>query len=1014
MFHFYKQPNCTIPIVKRASLNIVDRKVTNDYQRPRGNLSDIIIDDKRTYKPPSPRRKIRPEDINIRPRVLPDSAKGRLTNEERVQYSKEIQDAADKYAMIGEKVITKLFQVQVNDPKDVEYINKRSKLMATGLTKEEADNILISTFRAQYKTKKAVDLSRMDVAVPEAISIIKQILGSGMVEVRDIAQSVDILNDSLLNNNLQNEDIINVLNLLASRPELRVDRGVEPSVYEPVSILSNIVVGDRPDQVTENNRSKPVSPNLLSITSAKERVAKINDIINKTRDLIKRNREKLKEEEAEETDLIIPMEDFLDSDYVPSTTFSTKTIDPLEEEFEEEFEEEEKYASPVEQTFEEEFEEEEEKEEEENPIIVKFTEDVRKLIDEGGSVNKLINTYKNDLTADTIMAILRKVALENQISEEEIKNIEDDIRQNIDVELIKLVPDIEFFEPVRGMNKNQNMQLLLNHVVEEEKKQEDEAIALFNETLKRVTVKSQRNLLNQKLKQTIKLMTANQSKQQKLLMNVKPNKSEIIKNVKASKAELEKLDKEIKKVVGETIIRTIEEEKEEEENPIIVKFTEDVRKLIDEGGSVNKLINTYKNDLTDDTIMAILRKVALDNQISEEEIKNIEDQIRQSIDVELIKLVPNIEFFEPVRGMNKNQNMQLLLNHVVEEEKKQEDEAIALFNETLKRVTVKSQRNLLNQKLKQTIKLMTANQSKQQKLLMNVNPNKSEIIKNAKASKAELEKIDKEIKKVAEKMTEDITKEALEEVRTEESEKQRPAGPKPSTVEEKKEEEPAKPFNQNKEMIEFIKTFLIDKLTQSKLAKKKKDNLIEIVDTLGKSPLKNPANYLRNILDRDVEKNKPPILTKGYVDTIVFPIFKTLEDNFNLEAYRTNKDKTSSLSAVAHANRSMWHDNRRGAHIAINALGRHIYPKYKGKEPISSEFSRSSSRPRYTPTPNPKKEKEEEKKGDGMKKRGRPKKEKKEKQNRKPSDWILFVKSVAKSQGLKYGDALKVASLMKK
>jgi len=814
MFHFYKQPNCTIPIVKRASLNIVDRKVTNDYQRPRGNLSDIIIDDKRTYKPPSPRRKIRPEDINIRPRVLPDSAKGRLTNEERVQYSKEIQDAADKYAMIGEKVITKLFQVQVNDPKDVEYINKRSKLMATGLTKEEADNILISTFRAQYKTKKAVDLSRMDVAVPEAISIIKQILGSGMVEVRDIAQSVDILNDSLLNNNLQNEDIINVLNLLASRPELRVDRGVEPSVYEPVSILSNIVVGDRPDQVTENNRSKPVSPNLLSITSAKERVAKINDIINKTRDLIKRNREKLKEEEAEETDLIIPMEDFLDSDYVPSTTFSTKTIDPLEEEFEEEFEEEEKYASPVEQTFEEEFEEEEEKEEEENPIIVKFTEDVRKLIDEGGSVNKLINTYKNDLTADTIMAILRKVALENQISEEEIKNIEDDIRQNIDVELIKLVPDIEFFEPVRGMNKNQNMQLLLNHVVEEEKKQEDEAIALFNETLKRVTVKSQRNLLNQKLKQTIKLMTANQSKQQKLLMNV--------------------------------------------------------------------------------------------------------------------------------------------------------------------------------------------------------NPNKSEIIKNAKASKAELEKIDKEIKKVAEKMTEDITKEALEEVRTEESEKQRPAGPKPSTVEEKKEEEPAKPFNQNKEMIEFIKTFLIDKLTQSKLAKKKKDNLIEIVDTLGKSPLKNPANYLRNILDRDVEKNKPPILTKGYVDTIVFPIFKTLEDNFNLEAYRTNKDKTSSLSAVAHANRSMWHDNRRGAHIAINALGRHIYPKYKGKEPISSEFSRSSSRPRYTPTPNPKKEKEEEKKGDGMKKRGRPKKEKKEKQNRKPSDWILFVKSVAKSQGLKYGDALKVASLMKK
>ena len=41
-------------------------------------------------------------------------------------------------------------------------------------------------------------------------------------------------------------------------------------------------------------------------------------------------------------------------------------------------------------------------------------------------------------------------------------------------------------------------------------------------------------------------------------------------------------------------------------------------------------------------------------------------------------------------------------------------------------------------------------------------------------------------------------------------------------------------------------------------------------------------------------------------------------------------------------------------------------------------------------------------------------KEKKPKQKRQPSDWILFVKSVAKTEGLKYGDALKVASLMKK
>ena len=53
--------------------------------------------------------------------------------------------------------------------------------------------------------------------------------------------------------------------------------------------------------------------------------------------------------------------------------------------------------------------------------------------------------------------------------------------------------------------------------------------------------------------------------------------------------------------------------------------------------------------------------------------------------------------------------------------------------------------------------------------------------------------------------------------------------------------------------------------------------------------------------------------------------------------------------------------------------------------------------------------------GQGMKKpRGRPKKEKKSKQKRAPSKWIIEVQTIAKDKGLKYSDALKEASKMRK
>ncbi|MFW9950147.1 MAG: hypothetical protein ACFFKA_08485, partial [Candidatus Thorarchaeota archaeon] len=226
---------------------------------------------------------------------------------------------------------------------------------------------------------------------------------------------------------------------------------------------------------------------------------------------------------------------------------------------------------------------------------------------------------------------------------------------------------------------------------------------------------------------------------------------------------------------------------------------------------------------------------------------------------------------------------------------------------------------------------------------------------------------------------------------------------------------PAASFNKNEEMIKFIKDFLIRKIKESKIPVKKRPAIIDIIEEEDEG--KNPATYLRDILDKDIEKNKPAILTTDYIDTIVFPIFKELDEQFNLESYRTKEDISQPLSNFATSNRKKWEDNRRGVHLVINALGRRIFPQYKGKNPIPSLEKKVGKPKRFITTPKPKPiEEEEEKKGNGMKKRGRgrPKKEKKPKQNRKPSEWILFVKSVAKTQGIKYGDALRIASLMKK
>ena len=219
-------------------------------------------------RPPSPvfKRKIRSEDVNVRQRSVAEDVKGRLTDFESEEYMRKINEDAKKFALIGEKVITDLFKVQVPDPSDKEYINKRSEVMANeNMSKEEADMYLKENFREQYTTKKSVDITRMDAPISTMMSAFQQLNSSMERSPENVARMKNFLNKMLLKEGVRTpEEMKLIMQVLIDSPFYRIDyRPNNP--LKMLGVLSNVVVGNVSDQQDVNVESKQPSPNTFKL-----------------------------------------------------------------------------------------------------------------------------------------------------------------------------------------------------------------------------------------------------------------------------------------------------------------------------------------------------------------------------------------------------------------------------------------------------------------------------------------------------------------------------------------------------------------------------------------------------------------------------------------------------------------------------------------------------------------------------------------------------------------------------
>ena len=250
---------CHPPLTKIANYTIENIKGDMSLARPLKKWSNI--NDR--SKPPSPvfRRKIRSEDINVRHRSLDEDVRGRLTDFESEEYMRQINEDAKKFALIGEKVITDLFKVQVPDPSDKEYINKRSETMAQlKMSKEDADVYLKENFREQYTTKKAVDITRMDAPVNVMLDTFKQMDSKMERSPENVARMKNVLNNTLLKDGDRSvEDLQKILNILINKPFYRVAYNPQ-SPLRLLGMLSNIVVGNDELERDAGVGSKQVSP----------------------------------------------------------------------------------------------------------------------------------------------------------------------------------------------------------------------------------------------------------------------------------------------------------------------------------------------------------------------------------------------------------------------------------------------------------------------------------------------------------------------------------------------------------------------------------------------------------------------------------------------------------------------------------------------------------------------------------------------------------------------------------
>ncbi len=254
---------CSFPPNKIANYHIENIKGDMSLARPVKRWKSIN-DRSNPPSPPPSKRTIRSEDVNIRDRSIDLDAKGRLTDFETEEYMRQINEDAKRFALIGEKVITDLFKVQVPDPSDMEYINKRSEIMAQlKMTKEEADDYLKQNFREQYKTKKSVDITRMDAPVTVMLDVFNQMEDSMERSPENVARMKNVLNNMLLKEGRRTaEEIQRILNILINKPFYRVDYRPD-SPLQLLGYLSNIVVGNVEEEQDVGVERKQADPNVF-------------------------------------------------------------------------------------------------------------------------------------------------------------------------------------------------------------------------------------------------------------------------------------------------------------------------------------------------------------------------------------------------------------------------------------------------------------------------------------------------------------------------------------------------------------------------------------------------------------------------------------------------------------------------------------------------------------------------------------------------------------------------------
>lgn len=273
---------CPLPYKKRIPYDVYMIKSGERPARPNRDLNRNIVDDKKKVLLGKSTRVKRSEDINIRGRTNTPSIQGRLTDAMRTVYNDEIETQARKLAMIGEKVITQLFKVEVPDRDDIDYINRRSKLIAEGMTKEQADNFLKENFREQFKVKVPVDITRMNFAPTQMINIVKDFITNTKPQtVENAAISQTALNNSLLRSDLSVDAMIDVIRILEKNPELRAKLTYDTTL-KPLAILSNFVVGAMIDQLGVESSEWPAAKMLDSLIEDGDLLDQLHDEVKKS------------------------------------------------------------------------------------------------------------------------------------------------------------------------------------------------------------------------------------------------------------------------------------------------------------------------------------------------------------------------------------------------------------------------------------------------------------------------------------------------------------------------------------------------------------------------------------------------------------------------------------------------------------------------------------------------------------------------------------------------------------